>query len=258
MKKIIFTLGFLAASQVFAQTSDPIKLGDVNFTASLRSRSYVWDWFAPTGTAYQNQYAYSGKLARFNFAEKRGGFDWDIEVAVPFLLGLPKTATAPAPQGALGLGSNYFSANSGHQNTAMAFAKQAFARYHFGDKEDQSVQAGRFEFNDASELTPQNATLATLKRDRVSQRLIGVFGFSDVGRSFDGARYSWSQPNTDFTFVAATPTRGVYQPDGWGWNRVAFAYAAFTKEWGHGNHSADTRFFAIDYDDFRHILKTDN
>ena len=258
MKKIIFTLGFLAASQVFAQTSDPIKLGDVNFTASLRSRIYVWDWFAPTGTAYQNQYAYSGNLARFNFAEKRGGFDWDIEIAVPFLLGLPKTATAPAPQGALGLGSNYFSANSGHQNTAMAFAKQAFARYHFGDKEDQSVQAGRFEFNDASELTPQNATLATLKRDRVSQRLIGVFGFSDVGRSFDGARYSWSQPNTDFTFVAATPTRGVYQTDGWGWNRVAFAYAAFTKEWGHGNHSADTRFFAIDYDDFRHILKTDN
>jgi hypothetical protein len=39
---------------------------------------------------------------------------------------------------------------------------------------------------------------------------------------------------------------------------VAFAYASFTKEWGHGNHSADTRFFAIDYDDFRHILKTDN
>ena len=40
--------------------------------------------------------------------------------------------------------------------------------------------------------------------------------------------------------------------------RIGFAYAAFTKDWGHGNHAADTRFFAIDYDDFRHILKTDN
>jgi len=39
---------------------------------------------------------------------------------------------------------------------------------------------------------------------------------------------------------------------------VAFAYAAFTKQWGRGNHAADTRAFAIDYDDFRHILKTDN
>ena len=79
-----------------------------------------------------------------------------------------------------------------------------------------------------------------------------------MGRSFDGARYSYSTPDTDFTFVGATPTRGVFQTDGWGWNRIGFAYASFTKEWGHGSHSADTRFFAIDYDDFRHILKTDN
>jgi hypothetical protein len=50
----------------------------------------------------------------------------------------------------------------------------------------------------------------------------------------------------------------VFQTDGWGWNRVAFGYAAFTKEWGYGRHAADTRFFVIDYDDFRPILKTDN
>ncbi len=138
-----------------------------------------------TGT-YQNQYEYSGNLLRLDFAQKRGPLDWDVEIAVPFLLGLPRNATATAPQGALGLGSNYFTANDNHSNTAMAFPKQLYARYRFGEKESQSVQAGRFEFNDASELTPKNATLATLKRDRVSQRLIGTFGFSDVGRSFDG------------------------------------------------------------------------
>ena len=117
---------------------------------------------------------------------------------------------------------------------------------------------GRFEFNDGSELVPKNATLATLKRDRVSQRLIGSFGWSDVGRSFDGLRYSYSKPANDFTFVAAIPTRGVFQTDGWGWNRAAFGYASFTHEWGHGNHAADTRVFMLDYDDWRHILKTDN
>ncbi len=110
----------------------------------------------------------------------------------------------------------------------------------------------------ASELAPKNATLATLKRDRVSQRLIGTFGLSDVGRSFDGRHYSYSSPTNDFTFVAATPTRGVFQTDGWGWNRVGFGYAAFTHEWGTGSHAADTRFFVLDYDDWRHILKTDN
>jgi hypothetical protein len=257
LKQLLFALCVITAVPACAQTADPIKLGDVVVTATLRSRVYVWDWFTPVTPGYQNQYAYSGDLLRLNFAEKRGALDLDAEIAVPFLLGLPKTATAPAPQGALGLGSNYFTANNS-QFSEMAFAKQLYGRYHFGAREAQSVQAGRFEFNDGSELTPKNATLATLKRDRISQRLIGTFAFSDVGRSFDGLRYSFTQPATDLTFVAATPTRGVFQTDGWGWNRVAFAYGAWTKEWGHGRHAADTRFFAIDYDDFRHILKTDN
>jgi len=79
-----------------------------------------------------------------------------------------------------------------------------------------------------------------------------------VGRSFDGVHYTYDKPGSDFTFIAATPTRGVFQTDGWGWNRAAFGYASFTHDWGQGNHAADTRFFVIDYDDFRHILKTDD
>jgi len=258
MRSTLFALTILAAAGACAQTgSDAVKLGDVTFTATLRARAYGWDWFqAPP--AYQNEYGYSGNLLRLNFAEKKGAFDWDAEVAVPFFLGLPDHATAAAPQGALGLGSNYYTANHNEQFAAMVFPKQVYGRYHFGKKEARSVLVGRFEFNDGSELAPKNATLATLKRDRVMQRVIGVYTFSDTGRAFDGIRYSWTQPSTDFTFIGATPTRGVFQTDGWGWNRVGFGYASFTKEWGSGNHAADTRIFAIDYDDFRHIVKTDN
>ena len=143
--------------------------------------------------------------------------------------------------------------------TPERVAKQLYVRFKgLGPSEAGSLQVGRFEFNDGSELVPKNATLATLKRDRISQRLIGTFGWSDVGRSFDGGRFSYSKPTNDFTFVAAIPTRGVFQTDGWGWNRVGFGYASFTHEWGHGKHAADTRVFVIDYDDWRHILKTDN
>jgi hypothetical protein len=253
------SLLFLAAATVALGQSapEPIKLGDVTMTGSLRSRIYAWDWFQPTSG--ENQYAYSGNLLRLNFAEKRQGWEWDAELAAPFLLGLPDTATAPAPQGALGLGSNYYSANGNIQYSGMVFAKQLFVRFKgLGASEANTLQVGRFEFNDGTELAPKNATLATLKRDHISQRLIGSFGWSDVGRSFDGLHYSYSKPATDFTFVAAVPTRGVYQTDGWGWNRAAFGYAAFTHEWGRGNHAADTRLFALDYDDWRHILKTDN
>jgi hypothetical protein len=253
---LIFSLLFATVS--YAQSADnSLKLGDVAVTGTFRSRAYDWDWFEPASG--NNQYAYSGNLLRVNFKEQRKGWEWDAELAAPFLLGLPDNATAAAPQGALGLGSNYYSANGNSQYSGMIFPKQLYARFKgLGASEAGTLQVGRFEFNDGSELTPKNPTLATLKRDRVSQRLIGAFGWSDVGRSFDGARFSFSKPTNDFTFVAAVPTRGVFQTDGWGWNRAAFGYGAFTHEWGRGNHAADTRFFILDYDDWRHIVKTDN
>jgi hypothetical protein len=238
------------------QADKPLKLGDITITGSLRARLYVWNWFqAATG---QNQYAYSGNLLRLNLAEKHGSFDWDAEFAVPMLFGLPTGATDAAPQGALGLGSNYYGANGNNRNSVMLFPKQLFARFHGLGNEASTLQVGRFLFLDGSELAPKDSTLATLKQSRVSQRLLGDFGFSDVGRSFDGLHYSFSQPTNDITVVAATPTRGVFQTDGWGWNRVGFAYAAYTHEWGSGRHHADTRVFALEYDDWRPVLKTDN
>ena len=254
---ILLTL-FVLDARAQTAASDPIKIGDVTVSGSLRSRLYSWDWFEPTSG--NNLYNYSGNILRIGFSENLDTWDWNAEFAIPFLLGLPTNATGTGPQqGALGLGSNYISANGGSQNTAMIFPKQLYVRFDglAGDRK-HTLQIGRFIFLDGSEIVPRNATLAALKRDRVNQRLIGDFGFSDVGRSFDGIHYSYGTGSDNFTFVAAVPTRGVFQVDGWGWNRIGFGYASYTHEWGSGRHSADTRFFAIEYDDFRHILKTDN
>ncbi len=236
----------------------PIKLGDVTVTGSLRSRLYGWDWFEPA--AGENGYAYSGNLLRVSFSQNRDNWGWNAEFAVPFLLGLPSNAVGTGPQqGALGLGANYLAANGGSQNTAMIFPKQLYLTLRgMGGSKFQSLQVGRFEFLDGSEVAPKNATLAVVKRDRVNQRLLGNFGFADVGRSFDGVHYAFAKPSDNFTFVAAVPTRGVFQTDGWGWNRAGFGYASYTREWGKGRHAADTRFFFLEYDDWRHILKTDN
>jgi hypothetical protein len=250
----------LAVSAGVAQAQDapPIRIGDLTLSGSVRSRVYFWDWFQPA--AGENQYQYSGSLFRIGLSQSRDAWDWNAEFAVPVLLGLPANATGTGPQqGALGLGANYLSANTGSRNAAMVFPKQLYFRLHgLGGNKAHTLQVGRFEFNDGTEMAPKNATLAALKRDRVSQRLIGTFGFSDVGRSFDGVHYTFTAPGQNFTFVGAVPTRGVFQVDGWGWNRAAFGYSAYTREWGRGRHAADTRVFFIEYDDFRHILKTDN
>jgi len=252
---------FAGVAALYAQAPDPpkpIKIGGVTITGSVRSRVYFWDWFQPASG--NNDYVYSGNLFRIGFSQNRDSWDWNAEFAVPFLLGLPTNATGTGPQqGALGLGSNYVSANSGSQNTAMIFPKQIYVRFTgIGGNRSHSVQVGRFEFLDGSEIAPENATLAVVKRDRVYQRLVGNFGFSDVGRSLDGVHYQYAASRDNVTFIAAVPTRGVFQVDGWGWNRIGLGYTSYTHEWGGKQHSADTRVFFIEYDDFRHILKTDN
>src|SRR5579872_2175485 len=242
-KGLIVCLVLTAAG--FGQSADPIKIGDVTFSGSLRSRLYVWDWFEPA--AGNNNYAYSGNILRFSFSQNRDTWDWNAEFAVPFLLGLPSNATGTgAQQGALGLGSNYLAANSGSHNTAMIFPKQLYVRFDgLGGNRAHSLQIGRFEFLDGSEVVPKNTTLAAVKRDRVAQRLIGNFGFSDVGRSFDGVHYVYGSPSDNFTFIGAVPTRGVFQVDGWGWNRIGFGYGSYTRQWGSKGHAADTRLFFI-------------
>src|SRR5579864_1022318 len=97
----------LATTAAFGQSADqPMKLGDVTLTGTLRLRAYGWDWFQ--ASSGNNAYGYSGNLLRVNFAEKLKRWDWDAELAAPILLGMPDNATVAAPQGALGLGSNYY------------------------------------------------------------------------------------------------------------------------------------------------------
>jgi hypothetical protein len=238
---------------LFAGTLAAQSAGPIVFSGSLRTRAEVTDWFQG---AANSGYGYSSTLLRFGAGQQKEHYDWQVEFAAPVLLGLPNDAISTSgAQGQFGLGASYFAANGNSRNSAMVFAKQAFIRF---KHERHSLRLGRFEFNDGLELTPKDATLAWLKRERLSQRLIGSFGWSDVGRSFDGAQYAWGTSKTNVTVVAAIPTRGAFQTDGWGELRTAFAYAALTRDVESARAAGDFRVFSIYYDDWRHVLKTDN
>lgn len=187
-------------------------------------------------------------------------FDWQVEFALPFLLGLPNDAIAPGAQGQLGFGASYFAANGRKINAAMLFAKQGFIRFNeFGGVSGQSLKFGRMEFIDGTEVTPKDSTLAALKRDRIAHRLIGNFGFSDVGRSFDGVQYSLNRSRLNFVLLAARPTRGVFQVDGWGELNVNVFYGALTGQLPSKRASAEWRVFGLGYTDYRDgLVKTDN
>lgn len=239
---------WIADGQLAPSTSE-----GVNIQGSFRTRWESWDWFQ--GDA-NNSYNFSGNVLRLSFSQNKKAFDWQIEFAAPFLLGLPDNAVAPGAQGQLGLGASYFAANSSSRHSAMVFPKQVFVRFKGGA--GQSLRLGRFEFMDGSETTPKSAALAAVKRDRVNQRLLGAFSWAHVGRSFDGAHYVRSKPSGNLTVIGAFPTRGAFQTDGWGWTSTAFAYGAYTKPWGKGAHSAETRALALYYADWRSVVKTDS
>ena len=65
-------------------------------------------------------------------------------------------------------------------------------------KESESIQVGRFEFNDATELDAEERHAGDAQarpcQPAPDRRRLGS---PMSGRSFDGARYSWSQPSTD-------------------------------------------------------------
>jgi len=243
------------ASAASAQSTE-IKIGDAVVSSSLRSRMYSWDWFGETPNG---EYTYSGSLFRFGLTESKKKIDWQVEFAVPALVDMPTTAVLPAPMGQLGLGGSYAAANSGSANSSSIFLKQGNLRIKgLGGLAGQSLKVGRMEFIDGSEMTPGHGTLAALKRDRIAQRLLANFGFTDVQRSLDGAQYVLSMPRWNVTAVAARPTEGVFQVDGWSELKINVFYGALSGQ--HGKYAAtDWRVFALGYRDYRSgVVKTDN
>ena len=115
------------------------------------------------------------------------------------------------------------------------------------------------ELIDGTEVTPKDGTLAALKRDRIAHRLIGNFGFSDVGRSFDGVQYNLNRSKLNLTLFGGRPTRGVFQVDGWGELNINVFYGALTGQVGGKESVGEWRIFGLGYQDLRDgVLKTDN
>ncbi len=251
---LVFTL--MAGGCAGQSAPDSTNLGSLTIHGSIRTRIEGWRWFAGQGNS---DYAYSGAELRLGFKQQFESFDWQLELEAPVLLGLPTNAVSPGAQGQLGLGGSYYIANRQNHNAAMLFPMQGFVRFKnlFGSKSN-TLQIGRFEFADGSEMTPENETLAFIKRASIDQRLVGGFAFTHVQRGFYGVRYQHDTTRLNWTIVGAFPTRGVFQVDGWGVMKTTFAYASVTRELPGSKGSAEWRLFGIYYDDWRDAPKTDN
>lgn len=231
---------------------------DLMVQGSVRLRVEDWNWF---GAEEEGEYRYLGGLARLGLSRQGSRFGWQVEAAAPFLLGLPQDAALPPPRGQLGAGASYAAANDGEENVASVFLKQVHMR--FGAAPGSSghgARLGRFDFAEGAEVTPLDPTLAALKRDRVAHRLLGNFAWSHVQRSLDGIHYAYTAPRWNATAVAARPTQGVSNVDGWPGLDIGVGYGALTLRDREGS-AGEARVFVLHYSDRRdwsRVVKSDN
>lgn len=161
--------------------SAPVPKTGYQFFLSERLRAEGVNWW-PTDKA-DGAYSFLGSLLRFGVSRQTSQEDLYLELQNTTLIGLPTRAIASAPQGQLGLGATYFASNG--SRVATLFPHQAYFRFKDPTVPGQALKLGRFEYSDGMETVPKDPSLLWLKKNRIGERLIGPFGFSDVGRSED-------------------------------------------------------------------------
>lgn len=222
---------------------------------SLRVRQEYWDWFGPQK---EGRYTYTGSLLRLGATYLTPKHELALELAQPTLLNLPTDATLPGALGQLGQGPSYRDANA-PQETSL-FVKQAYWRVKGVTGPGSNARLGRFEFVDGAEVMPKDPSLAWLKRERIAHRLVGTFGFTHVGRSFDGGQYVHTSPDQNVTLFAGMPTEGVFDLDGGTTlDDIQVGYASVTRSYRWKGFQGEGRLFGIYYlDDRDGVVKTDN
>jgi len=224
----------------------------VSFSIFDRTRVDAWQWFA--APPYANSYGYVESLLRVGMAQRIHRWDWELELSQPAVLDAPDDAVSSnSAQGQLGLGGTYYASNV-NSYPAAAFFKQGFVRY---SAEDASLRAGRFEFFGGEETKPDNPAIAWLQSNRVAQRLVGNFGFTNAQRSFDGLDAHYTADGFNITAMAARADQGVFNMNGNPELNVDLQYLALTRAaW---KNRVLWRAFAIGYHDGRTgLTKTDN
>jgi hypothetical protein len=256
MKTILASL-FFASSIGFGQLATAPHSRSLPFSISVydRTRADASEWFAAPPKDATTGYVES--VVRIGIAQRAKKFDWQLELLQPTILDAPTNSISPvAAQGQLGLGATYYGSNNNNAYPVAASLKQAYLRYHSG-KNNNTARLGRFEFSDGQELQLKNPSLAWLQVNRISQRLIGNFGFSTGQRSFDGADAKFGNSRWNLIAMVARADQGVFNMNGNPELNTDLQYLALSRsEW---KQHLIWRVFGLGYHDGRTgLTKTDN
>lgn len=228
----------------------------LSLSANLRARGEFWDWFE--GSSGDSTYTYAATVATFGLKWSDEMFELYAEAQNSSLLALPDEASAPAPQGAFGLGAVYRAHNRRTDDTGI-FLKQAYLTLKNFGIPGLKIKGGRHLIAEGAEVLSQDPTIDWIKKSRLSQRLIGPFGWSHVGRSYDGFTLSYTKDAYNLTVHGSHPTQGGFDLAGIKMmDDIDLLYTSFNITKPSFAETSDGRLFYIYYADGRGLQPTDN
>ena len=170
--------------------------------------------FSRDNFTYDRSYSFASSKMRLGMGIRSPRAEAYLQINWTQLLGLPD-------QGEFGLGTLYYQFNGKFGNgpgydtkaTHIGYGalSQAWIRFQPRSLRGLSLTLGRFLYASGAEgSAPRNPSLRWVKKFRISQRMIGPFDWSRVGRAFDGALASYHRRFWTLTLSYLHPTPGGF------------------------------------------------
>ncbi len=259
MSRKIWILMFAAmVLTAFSSSALAYKINDnayIKFKEEIRYEN--WSTFEKPAT-HDDQYDFVSSKMRLGFGFNSKNIDAYGEFNWTQFFGLPRNAS-------YGTGALYYGQNNGARDVGQVGIDQAWIRGRLPGLESLSATVGRFKYNSGLEYNtkPKNKRLAWLRKLRVSQRLIGGFEWSRVGRSFDGFQVAWDDEAFNVTVAGFQPTPGGFYLDymdddygGYNTHDIDIVTAVFTLK-DSVIPGLDAQFFYYYYNDDRGLANQD-
>lgn len=242
-----------------ATADDEFRLLDhLTLSASNRVRGEFVSWFEPRGPNSNESYGFFANRARFGVTLSFPSVEFFVEAQDTRLVNLPGSDSINASVGTLGPGAVYF-ANTHDRDQGETILHRGFATVRKFGLPGVGVMVGRLGYNHGLEKLSADPVVVWLQKNRISQRLIGNFDYTHIGRSFDGVELLYDYGALNWTTLVAHPTAGGFEISA---NRqigdigLISSTASIVGDGNLGPYALQA--FYIYYDDGRDLVAADN
>ena len=253
MWRIAAILVLLVAGRASAQLeADGPFDSRVRLELSDRVRYERFDWFrtAP-GSAIRNyDYGFFENRLQVGLRVMSDPLELFVQYQNSVLTSLPKNAPGP--------GGSYF-ANTPEVNQEKGILRNAWLRWKNPfDAQGVSLQAGRQLFREGLEAPSADPTLLWLQKNRIAERLVGPFDYTDVGRSFDGGFVAYDDAAVNVTGFGFVPTWGGFEINANRELEIGIAGVSLNLKALEALPGTNGRLFGLWYRDRRDLVPVDN